>query len=552
MGRYIGTGSAPANVTSTVVASTCYQVTTHKYEYDATEEWQNKVVLDTPGNYSFTVPDGVTCIRTIAVGGGGKSRCTIGGCCGTGGSGGAYAEKWDAVNGGATISVTVGRQEQDTTISYTNAASQARAITAGGAVGSTRGTASGGDWNSAGGQGGCNYNYCAGSVSHYCGSCIYCYGTTCCGYCVVWSGISARQIDPQHSGGNDCCNSKYAGGASAGSWVHCCGGNGQDARNVKESITDGYGAAAGGGGGIGYIFREPIRNHYCTCICINGGYNGQCWGRQQRNADCMGGSGGGGGSKWQCQTYCECQALTGQCMAGMWRNGHGGLGGCCNNEGKGQEFWWGWNTAPNRHGDAYVEDIPQGPSPKKYHWHDIHDMKGSGSSGRSMYSNCRENTQSWVGMLQDCTPDNSGEGAGTGGIQYKCCSIDTTFGNCCLGGVNACGTLNWDLICCLGTLNKICCADKMMEQIQPYVFACAGTLGGAGGTGVCHYTQKAGKGGGAGVSRSAILCICHGGNYNYCNNNSGNPLLAFPPSELDWRVSNAGTGMALIYWKDAS
>ena len=64
-------------------------------------------------------------------------------------------------------------------------------------------------------------------------------------------------------------------------------------------------------------------------------------------------------------------------------------------------------------------------------------------------------------------------------------------------------------------------------------------------------TQKAGKGGGAGVSRSAILCICHGGNYDYCNGNSGNPLLAFPPVELDWRVSNAGTGMALIYWKDA-
>jgi hypothetical protein len=25
--------------------------------------------------------------------------------------------------------------------------------------------------------------------------------------------------------------------------------------------------------------------------------------------------------------------------------------------------------------------------------------------------------------------------------------------------------------------------------------------------------------------------------------------LAFPPCDLDWRVSTAGTGMAIIYWK---
>jgi hypothetical protein len=27
--------------------------------------------------------------------------------------------------------------------------------------------------------------------------------------------------------------------------------------------------------------------------------------------------------------------------------------------------------------------------------------------------------------------------------------------------------------------------------------------------------------------------------------------LAFPPCDLDWRASTAGTGMALLYWKDA-
>ena len=503
-------------------------------------------MLDSPGNYSFTVPDGVTCVRTIAVGGGGKAKCTQT-CCGYAGAGGAYAEKWDSVAGGATINVVVGRQEQDTTISYTNAGAEAVTMTAGGAAGCNQGTASGGDWNSTGGRAGKNCNYCGGSYSHYCGSCICCYATTCCGYCVVWSGVSARRMDPQHDS-NGCCQAKYAGGGSAGSFIYCCGGAGQGAYNNTNSTSESA-TSAGGGGGIGYIDRKCAISHSCNCICMKQGYNGQLYGSKLRDACRMPAAGGGGGTAYQCCDNCVNHHLQGCCMHGRWRNGPGGWGGEHNNEGRGREMFWGTSMAPNSHGDSYYTDIEPGPAPKKYHWHDIHEMCGSGSSGRSMMFRCRQQDGWWAGHHIDGNPDNAGEGAGTGGVVYNCCNLHSVYGNCCLAGADACGTLNWNLICCLGTTNKICCADKMMETLHPYVLACAGTLGGAGGTGICHMTQKAGKGGGAGVSRSAILCICHGGSYDNCNGSG--PALAFPPAELDWRVSNAGTGMALIYWKDA-
>lgn len=546
MGRYVSSGAAQANLETSVQASECYQVPTHKYAYDANENWPNRVIIDTPGNYTFTVPSGVNCVRTIAVGGGGKSYQTQT-CCGYAGAGGSYAETWDSINSGCSINIVVGKQQQDTTISYTNSGATACTITAGGATGCTPGTAAGGCINSTGGAAGKNCSYCGGSYSHYCGSCIYTYATTCCGYCVVWSGVSARQLDPSHDA-NFCCTARYSGGGSAGSWIWSTGGKGQDAANSAAWVADGYGASAGGGGGIGYINRQEGRNWYCSCICHTSGYNGHLYGVLQRNAYYGGYSGGGGGTKFVCQTHCECSTWQGWCQQGRWKNGEGGWGGCCNNEGRPQDFWWGFSSAPNFHNVSWNSEVEAGPSPKKYDWHDIHDMKGSGSSGKSMMTYCRANSSSWISQIVDGYHENAGEGAGTGGIQYICCAITTTFGECCLNGANACGTLNWPLICCLGTMSKICCADHLMDQIQPYVFACAGTLGGAGGTGICHWTQKAGKGGGAGVSRSAILCICHGGSYDNCN--GGATPLAFPPEELDWRVSNAGTGMAIIYWKD--
>jgi len=549
MGRFISTGTTQVgtNCCQAVINSTCYQVNTHRYNYDNNACWQNRVIVDTPGSYSFTVPAGVTCLRTIAVGGGGKSYINCSACCGTAGGGGGYAERQDTVASGCVVTVVVGRQQQDTTISYTNSAGTARVLTGGGAVGPAGGVASGGDWNSNGGNGGINCNYCGG-LSHYCGSCIYQYATTCCGYCVVWSGVSARQLDPPH-GSNDCCVARYSGGGSAGSWIWSTGGMGQCAGNAVPVFSLGYGASAGGGGGIGVIGRSVIRSPWCTCTCHKNGYNGTAGGNQWRNVDCPNAAGGGGGTKWMCCFRCDCQTWEGTCQQGRYRNGPGGWGGRCNNEGRGAYQYWGYRTAPNGHGLPYHIDVPQGPSPCKYEWHDIHEMQGSGTSGRSMMGVCWPN-QDFMNSTFDCMPDPiAGEGAGTGGMSYHCCALTFHYPNCCTGGVDACGSIHWPLICCLGTTNRMCCADKMSQALFPYIVSCAGTLGGSGGTGVCHLASKAGKGGGAGVNRSYILCICWGGSFNLCNGSGA--ALAFPPCDLDWRASTAGTGMAIIYWKDA-
>ncbi len=539
MGRFVETGN-------TAQLTTCYQVSCQKYAYDANACWQNRVIIDTPGSYSFTVPSGVTCFRAIAVGGGGKSYVNCSGCCGTAGAGGGYVERWDTVTGGTTVTIVVGRQQQDTTISYTNSSAAARLLTAGGAVGPVPGGASGGDWNSTGGCAGVNCNYC-GSLSHYCGSCIYTYATTCCGYCVVWSGVSGRQIDPNHTS-NDCCNGRYSGGGSAGSFIASKGGDGQGAHNAVPVFSLGYGPSAGGGGGIGYICRGVIRSSWCTCTCHKYMYNGGSGGRYWRNINYPAAAGGGGGTKWQCCTTCECQTWEGTCQTNRYRNGPGGWGGPDNNEGFGLQEITTHTDGPNGHGGSTTNSSRPGASPRCYKWHDIHDIQGNGSSGRSIMSVCWPN-QDFANSILDCHADNAGEGAGTGGYVYSCCDLPFHMPNCCMGGVDACGSINWQLVCCLGTSGRICCADKMEQALFPYIISCAGTLGGSGGTGICHLASKAGKGGGAGVNRSYILCICYGGSFNNCNGSG--PALAFPPCELDWRASTAGTGMAILYWKDA-
>jgi hypothetical protein len=170
-------------------------------------------------------------------------------------------------------------------------------------------------------------------------------------------------------------------------------------------------------------------------------------------------------------------------------------------------------------------------------------MCGSGSSGKSISFDA----QYWCGTIQwatkiayGSTPENAGEGAGTGGVTYVYCN-STYFYN------SSSTMVNWTLLCCLGTAGKVCCSDRLQQSLFPNVITCAGTLGGSGGVGICNLTSKAGKGGGAGVNRCYILCICYGGTFDLCNGSGA--ALAYPPSDLDWRVSNAGTGMAIIYWK---
>jgi hypothetical protein len=552
MGRYVSTGSAQVNSCVNNATRTCYQIDGHKFSYSPNECWQNRITIDAPGNYTFTVPSGVTCMRAIAIGGGGKSKGQNPNCCGMAGAGGGYSERAFTVTGGGIVSVVVGRQEANTTITYSPGGVT---LTGGGANGCTGGSASGGDWNSTGGCAGFNRLYCGGGASHYCGACVYTYFTNCCGYCVGWSGVSSRQLDPPHDNAV-CCTAMYSGGGSAGSWIFSRGGAGQSAWNNMDNYGQGYGPVAGGGGGIGYIDRCPLRNPICACICVGPACNHG--GPTQPRTSWPANAGGGGGSKWQCSQFCICQNYEGCCQSGRYRSGPGGWGGKNNNEGR--EDWWTWGF---QHGSPWGSTIrPQscyklpGPDPKYYPWHDIHDMQGSGSAGRNI--NVENNDWGYCGWATanpyGAKPSRiAGEGAGTGGIVFRCCDLCSFGMQCCVTntqGGNACASLNWLLVCCLGTSGRYDCACRMYDSIFPFVINCAGTLGGGGGIGNCHLGGRAGKGGGSGIFRSYVMCICYGGNFDRCNNSGSNPLLAFPPCILDWMASPAGTGMALIYWKD--
>ena len=331
MGRYISTGSTQANACTLVGQSVCYQVNEQKYDYDGNSCWQNRVIIDTPGSYTFTVPAGVTCLRTIAIGGGGKASFAASASCNYGGAGGGYVEKTDTVASGCVVTIVVGRQQQDTTISYTST-SGARTLTAGGGVCCNPGAASGGDWNSIGGASGLG---CAGGTYCGVGNCFL--FSTCCGYCVVYSGYGIT-YSPDNSPG--CCSGKAPGGGSAGSWMWACGGQGGGTIQEDEYVGGGYGPAAGGGGGIGYICKKPVYPAFCSCICTPE----RCanYYPSGRKSYYMGGTTGGGGTKLQ---RCDSSlnrwfSWRGMCVSGQWHQGPGGWGGYDNDEGRDARFTW--------------------------------------------------------------------------------------------------------------------------------------------------------------------------------------------------------------------
>lgn len=491
MGRYISSGTTQTgtNTCSTIVSSTCYQVTSQKYAYDANSCWQNRVILDTPGSYTFTVPAGVTCIRTIAVGGGGKSSYAASTTTNYAGAGGGYVERTDTIAAGCAVTVVVGRQQQDTTIAYT-ATGGARTLTAGGAVCCNPGTATGGDWNSIGGCAGCGY-----SGGYYCGV-GNCFQTaTCCGYCLVYYGYGIT-YNPDNSPGY--CSGKAPGGGSAGSWVWQCGGSGSGALYDDQASGAGYGAAAGGGGGIGYINKKAAMSSQCSCICTKercGSYY-----PHGRKSTYMSGTSGGGGTKLQ---RCDTEngrviGFRGMCVSGQFHTGSGGWGGYDNEEGRDSRFtWFATGCMPSR---SHHQE--HGPQPKRYEWHDIHSMCGSGSQGNGLDDvSCYRNCSNWNqgNRLALNAWHNAGEGAGTGGVAYFCCEPTSMNIPNCMSGANCCPGINWNLLCCLGTTNRICCADRMQDQLFPYITHCAGTLGGAGGVDIMWMASRAGKGGGAGM-----------------------------------------------------
>jgi len=521
-----------------------------KSYYDGTQCWQYKVVYDRPGCYCFVVPTTALCARTVIVGGGGKPMCTNGNCCGFAGAGGAYSEKFHSVTGGTTyFTICVGRQQQNSSVACNGSAVH----TAGGASYCTPGTASGGDFNSSGGLAGYNCNYCAGSVSHYCGACIYTNTTTCCGYCLVFS-----YTDAQHGDTNGCCLAAYAGGGSAGSPRACQGGCGM---TVCNSGTINHGATAGGGGGIGGFINGNTSTYVweftcCNCVCpwFDGNVGGNC---QYWRIDYPTGAGGGGGS--HSSQPPNCRSWEGVCGAMWWVGGCGGRGGANVSPKEG---------APNvyeltyrcRYNDSYGQSCPHWNmkfqpklnDPCRYPWWDVCNISGAGAPGfmnETTYFFCCQSTllDGFFGR-----PSNAGEGGGTGGWVMRCCNMDQMgamvpkFPNSPADGIN------WTLLCCLGSqADPFRCdaAYTLKDKLFSGAMTCAGILGGSGGTGVCFYTSKAGFGGGGGTAKCHITCVCWGGSYDCCNG-SGAPL-AFPPCYLDNLVSNAGSGYAIVYWKEA-
>ena len=541
MGRFV-----PISFTTNVAEKSAPTVPGAKAYYDGKQCWQYKIVYDRPGTYTYTLPSNAICARTVLVGGGGKPKCGSvaadgSGCNSAAGAGGSYSEKHHAVSGGSTaFTLVVGRQEQDTTL----ACNAVNVHTAGGASGCIPGAASGGDWNSRGGCTGYTCNYCGGSYSHHCGSCKYTCSTQCCGYCIMF------QCDIASHDGTGCCTSTYVGGGSAGSWLAQCGGSSWNA--CAAGVTS-HGAVGGGGAGIGG-WADCHCNcvwHYncCMCICMMGcqyvpPYLTWC-------TNCPPSAQGGGGTS---QSQSQCRSFSSQsCQSGVWKGGDGGRGGSNSQESQAWHVEWGYGAyCSYPFGSAYCYTTHcyscNYAGPQRESWWDIHDMVGSGSPGTLA---SKANTSGCRGHFLGNRPMNSGEGSGTGAIMTTCCN-PTMMGNMIgmTGGGSEQPAINWQTLCCLGVNAQCDQAWLMVDALFPYFITCAGTLGGSGSTSWYGYTSKAGKGGGGGQAKSQILCICHGGAYDCCNQVASTPL-AFPPCLLDQLTSNAGTGMAIIYYREA-
>lgn len=548
-----------------------------KIYYDPTQCWQYKVVYDTPGTYTWTVPTGISCVRTVVVGGGGRARVTCNDCSSRGGAGGGYSEKCMTVTGGTTsLSITVGLVESNSSVSCNASVVH----TATGAYGNTPGAGSGGDHNSQGGYGGCTCNYCTGTVSHYCGSCIYSSAVNCCGYCI----IIACKVG---SAGTTCCNGLFSGGGSAGSPVDTCGGCGQDACGWCWSDV------AGGGGGIGVKCMCAWHYNCCACICWMFDGNVSC---QILCTNYPGSAGGGGGTMWA-DGYYNCNAnprsFNGTCGKGSHTGGAGLPGGRVSCEGQASRhcMWFirrynesyggsccdTWSCLERQRHDP-ARSQPRDDSqtnmnnsmgasrynPYPYQgmgddWWDISCIQGTGGAGfvNEMTWNDVYETVPFGGMRAG-RPQNAGEGAGTGGIASYCCRavwFQNGYSN------NFEPSMNWDFLCYLGRMacgacGGSCCTEfyrqgwRMRDALVPHHITCAGTLGGSGGVDWCDVSSKAGFGGGAGQGRRYPMCICYGGVYDCYNASAGQPL-PFPPCLLDSMATNAGSGLAIIYYKEA-
>lgn len=491
-----------------------------------------KIVYDQPGTYSFSMPTTATCAKIVIVGGGGKPLCSTNVCCSWAGAGGGYSEKNFSNPGGGNFSIVVGAQHGSSTVTCNSVVQH----TASGAAFCTPGVGTGGDYNSTGGCAGCTMQFQSPSGI---GGCVCTALCSICGYCVVIA------FKDSGNGGSTCCNTLLSGGGSAGSPFRAQGGNGW---SVCGNCWSGV---AGGGGGIGQC--NCVAYHYscCNCNCqqVDGNAGGSCiW------YVCFPASAsGGGGSKMSCTSNYlgNPRSWSGVCTNPVHQGGDGGAGGPYGCDGKATKHWYACRSRLNpSYGSMCGITFPRTQrfmqDPGKVCWWDVCEICGSGAPGyvhENHYVSTTYHSGNWSNR-----PANSGEGAGTGGVMTLCCTaqmmgfgfpprtVSTNFINFCL-------------VCYLGTTGQCNLANKVIDKLVPQHLTCAGTLGGSGGMGWCGYDSKAGAGGGGGQVKHAIVCVCHGGVFDCCNQTLNTPL-AFPPVCLDTLVSNAGAGLAIIYYRE--
>jgi hypothetical protein len=242
-----------------------------------------EVVFDTVTSHNWTVPEGVTSICAVMVGGGGG--CYQSGLHTSGAGGGLGYKNYIPVSPGDTVSVTVG---------------------SGGTVNTTGGASSiavnSNTYSASGGQGGVsNYTFATGGT----------FSVNCDG-----GGTGGRGRPSAQTTRSEYCGS---GGGGAGGYT----GNGGDAGGSQiagsygynyRSAEDGHGGGGGGGGGVGYNNQDnntygPMTN-YLGNGCGGGGVelygqgaNGIGGITDIENTDGMdfytrgmGGSGGGNGT----------------------------------------------------------------------------------------------------------------------------------------------------------------------------------------------------------------------------------------------------------------
>lgn len=176
--------------------------------YEKDMPLRGRAIYDTPGNYTWAIPEGVTKAYVTVVGGGGGGGKSSSSSKGAGGGGAGSSEELIDLTGETSVSITVGSGGSGATTS--------------GSSGANGGTSSFGAFISATGGGG-GTGSSGGEGGH---------------------GIGGN-VNPRGASGSDAATVGGSGDGGSSIW----GGNGRAGNSYTSELIDG-GAYGGGGGGV--------------------------------------------------------------------------------------------------------------------------------------------------------------------------------------------------------------------------------------------------------------------------------------------------------------